>query len=484
MGHTGFEGGDVPTMVKTRFAPSPTGYLHLGGARTAIFNWLFARHHKGRFVLRIEDTDRERSTEESVNEILEAMRWLGMDWDEGPFFQTQRMDIYKEAAHRLLEEGKAYYCYCTPEELEAMREEALAKGLPPRYDGRCRNLASPPPDAPPPVIRFKTPQEGETVVHDLVKGDVTFPNSQLDDFIIVRSDGTPTYNFVVVIDDAEMNITHIIRGDDHLNNTPKQILLYQALGYTLPQFAHVSMILGHDHTRLSKRHGATSVLAYRDEGYLPEALFNFLVRLGWSHGDQEVFTTKELIEYFDLDSVSSSAAVYNPDKLLWLNAQHMKMTSDSRLASELIPFLKREGIVGSDQLSLTWLEKVVASLKERAKTLKEMAQMARFYFCDPQGYDPKGERKFLKPAVLPLFAELVEEFSALSDFTEEGIEAAFNRVLERNGLKLGKLAQPCRVALTGGTVSPGIFEVIAILGKEVTIRRLKKAMKHIEGIGP
>ena len=465
-------------MVKTRFAPSPTGYLHLGGARTAIFNWLFARHHGGKFVLRIEDTDRERSTQESVDEILEAMRWLGMDWDEGPFFQTQRMDIYKEAVQRLLDEGKAYYCYCTPEELEAMREEARAKGEPPRYNGRCRELTSPPPNAPPPVIRFKTPRDGETVVRDLVKGEVVFPNGQLDDFIIVRSDGTPTYNFVVVVDDAEMGITHVIRGDDHLNNTPKQILLYQALGYQVPEFAHVSMILGHDHTRLSKRHGATSVLAYREEGYLPEALFNFLVRLGWSHGDQEVFTKKELIDYFDLDSVSSAAAVYNPEKLLWLNAQHMKMADDSRLARDLIPFLEREGIL-KKQPDLGWLERVVASLKERAKTLKEMAQMARFYFEDPQEYDEKGKRKFLKPKVAPLFQDLVEELSGLPDFSEESVEGAFNRVLEKHGLKLGKLAQPVRVALTGGTVSPGIFEVVSIVGREATLRRLKRAIEEI-----
>ena len=466
-------------MVRTRFAPSPTGYLHLGGARTAIFNWLFARHHGGKFVLRIEDTDRERSTQESVEEILKAMRWLGMDWDEGPYLQTQRMDLYKTAAQRLLDDGKAYYCYCTPEELEAMREEALAKGLPPRYDGRCRHLSSPPPNAPPPVIRFKTPREGETVVNDLVKGTVSFPNSQLDDFIIVRSDGTPTYNFVVVVDDAEMGITHVIRGDDHLNNTPKQILLYQALGYELPHFAHVSMILGPDHSRLSKRHGATSVLAYKEEGYLPEALFNFLVRLGWSHGDQEVFTKEELIEYFDLDSVSSAAAVYNPDKLLWLNAQHMKMADDGRLADELVPFLREEGITEIPE-DKGWLERVVASLKERARTLKEMAQMARFYFEDPEEYDEKGKRKFLKPAVVPLFQELIEEFERLESFGEEEVEKAFNNVLEKNGLKLGKLAQPVRVALTGGTVSPGIFEVVSIVGKEAAIRRLNRAVEIIE----
>ena len=430
--------------------------------------------------MRIEDTDRERSTQESVDEILEVMKWLGMDWDEGPFFQTQRMEIYQKAAQQLLDEGKAYYCYCTQEELEVMRKEALAKGEPPRYNGRCRKLVNPPPNAFPPVIRFKTPEAGETVVCDLVKGKVTFPNSQMDDFIIVRSDGTPTYNFVVVVDDAEMGITHVIRGDDHLNNTPKQILLYKALGHTIPEFAHVSMILGHDHTRLSKRHGATSVLAYKREGYLPEALFNFLVRLGWSHGDQEVFTREELIEYFTLDSVSSAAAVYNPDKLLWLNAQHVKMAGNSRLARDLEPFLGRAGLLKDSQIDLPWLERVVASLKERAKTLEEMVQMARFYFEDPEGYDEKGKKKFLKPQVVPLFQELIEELSRMDGFSEEEVEGAFNRVLERFGLKLGKLAQPVRVALTGGTVSPGIFEVVVILGKETTIRRLNRAIKNIE----
>jgi len=468
--------------IRTRFAPSPTGYLHIGGARTALFSWLFARKHGGQFILRIEDTDRERSTDASVQAILDGMKWLQLDYDEGPYFQTERMARYKAVIRQLLNNGQAYHCYCSQEELESMRAEQIARKEKPRYDGRYRDFEGTPPAGINPVIRFRNPIEGHVVINDLVKGAVVVENSELDDLIIARSDGTPTYNLTVVVDDLDMEITHVIRGDDHLNNTPKQILLYHALGYSLPEFAHVSMILGSDHTRLSKRHGATSVLAYREEGYLPEALFNFLVRLGWSHGDQEVFSSEELVEYFDLDSVSSAAAVYNPEKLLWLNAQHMKNAGNPRLAAELIPFLEKEGIVSSKP-PMDWLEKVVASLKERAKTLKEMAQMARFYFEDPIEYDPKGEKKFLKPAVVPLFEELIEEFSAIADFTEEEIEAAFTRVLERNELKLGKLAQPCRVALTGGTVSPGIFEVIAILGKEITIRRLNRAVEHIEGKG-
>ncbi len=467
-------------MVKVRFAPSPTGYLHLGGARTAIFNWLFARHNNGIFVLRIEDTDKSRSTEESIHEILEAMEWLGLDWDEGPYRQTDRMEIYKREVQRLLDEGKAYYCYCTPEELEERKKKALEEGRMPKYDGRCRERKEPR-EGVKPVVRLKVNQEGETVIHDLIKGEVVYPNSQLDDFILVRSDGTPTYNFVVVVDDALMGITHVIRGDDHLNNTPKQIQLYQALGYDPPLFAHVPMILGPDRTRLSKRHGATSVLAYREEGYLPEALFNFLVRLGWSHGDQEIFSREELIKYFSLENVGKSPAVYNPDKLLWLNAHYIKTGDTQRLARLLIPFLVREGLLEKgEEPPIQWLCRVVDTLKERAKTLKEMAQMASFYFKEPESYDPKGERKFLKAGLLPYLEALVQELEALEDFSEEKVEDAFNRVMKKFDIKLKHLAQPCRVALTGKTVSPGIFEVISVLGREKTVSRLKKAIKHIK----
>ncbi len=467
-------------MVKVRFAPSPTGYLHLGGARTAIFNWLFARHNKGRFILRIEDTDRSRSTEDSIQEILEALVWLGLNWDEGPYRQTERMEIYKKEAQRLLEEKKAYYCYCTPQELEERRKKALEGGRMPQYDGRCRGKTGAR-EGINPVIRLKVDQEGETVIHDLIKGEVVYPNSQLDDFILVRSDGTPTYNFVVVVDDALMGITHVIRGDDHLNNTPKQIQLYRALGYEPPQFAHVPMILGPDRARLSKRHGATSVLAYREEGYLPEALFNFLVRLGWSHGDQEIFSKEELIRYFSLENVGKSPAVYNPDKLLWLNAHYIKTGETERLAKLLVPFLAREGLIREGaETDMGWLCRVVDTLKERSKTLKEMAQMAAFYFREPREYDPKGDRKFLKPQVLPYLEALVQELEKLDDFSEEEIERTFNRVLERFGIKLKHLAQPCRVALTGKTVSPGIFEIVSVMGKEAAISRLDKAIKHIK----
>lgn len=466
-------------MVKTRFAPSPTGYLHLGGARTAIFNWLFARHHRGKFLLRIEDTDKSRSTEESIQEILEAMKWLGLDWDEGPYRQTERTEIYNREIQRLLEEGKAYYCYCTPEELEERRKKALAEGLMPKYDGRCRERKGPRKGVNP-VVRLKVEQKGETVINDLIKGKVVYPNAQLDDFILVRSDGTPTYNFVVVVDDALMDITHVIRGDDHLNNTPKQIQLYRALGYEPPLFAHVPMILGPDRARLSKRHGATSVLAYKEEGYLPEALLNFLVRLGWSHGDQEVFFKEELIQYFSLEHVGKSPAVYNPEKLLWLNAHYIKTGDTKRLASFLIPFLKKEGLIkeGPDPKMLGL---VVETLKERSRTLKEMAQMAAFYFKAPAEYDPKGASKFLTPEVLPYLQALIHELERLGSFEEEDVKAAFDAVMEKSAIKLKHLAQPCRVAITGRRVSPGIFEIMVVLGKGESISRLKRAIAFIEG---
>jgi glutamyl-tRNA synthetase len=466
-------------MVKARFAPSPTGYLHLGGARTATFNWLFARHHRGKFLLRIEDTDKSRSTEESIREILEAMEWLGLDWDEGLYRQTERADIYNREIQRLLEEGKVYYCYCTPEELEERRKKALKEGCMPKYDGRCRERKEPRRGVNP-VVRLKVEQDGEMVINDLVKGKVVYPNAQLDDFILVRSDGTPTYNFVVVVDDALMGITHVIRGDDHLNNTPKQIQLYRALGYEPPEFAHVSMILGADRTRLSKRHGATSVLAYKEEGYLPEALLNFLIRLGWSHGDQEIFSKEELIQYFSLEHVGKSPAVYNPEKLLWLNAHYIKTGDTKRLASLLIPFLKKEDLIEEEPDPKT-LGLVVETLKERSRTLKEMAQMAAFYFKAPTEYDPKGASKFLTPEVLPYLQALVSELERLDSFEEGDVKAAFDTVMENFSIKLKHLAQPCRVAITGRRVSPGIFEIMVVLGKGETVRRLRKATSFIEG---
>ncbi len=469
--------------VKVRFAPSPTGYLHIGGARTALFNWLFARHHGGVFVLRIEDTDRSRSTEEYIEAILDGMRWLKLDWDEGPYRQTDRMDIYQRYAQRLIEEGRAYYCYCSPEELEKKRQAAIEKGLTPKYDGTCRDLKNPPSDRPA-AIRFRMPEAGHTMVHDLIRGNVSYPNDMFDDFIIVRSDGTPTYNFVVVVDDLEMGITHVIRGDDHLNNTPKQIHIYRALGAEPPQFAHLPMILGPDKTRLSKRHGATSVQAYREQGYLPDALVNYLVRLGWSYGDQEIFTREELIEKFSLDGVSKAAAVFNPEKLLWLNGQYIKNTPTEELVELVKPFLKEAGLTEEpDSLEPQWLSKAVQTQKERAKTLKEMAQNMYYYFRDDYPFDEKAKEKFLNEKTLPYLKDIYQRLSALEEFTEESLEKAFMDSIESLGIKLKHLAQPVRVALTGGTRSPGIFEVVYLIGREETLKRIERAIRTIEPNG-
>jgi len=466
-------------MVRVRFAPSPTGYLHLGGARTALFNWLFARHNKGSFILRIEDTDRSRSTEEYIEAIIEGMRWLKLDWDEGPYRQTERFDIYRSYVDRLLKEGKAYRCYCTPEELEERRQKAISEGRTPGYDRRCLDIKEIIPDRPF-AVRFKMPRTGEVVIRDLIKGEVVFENSQLDDLIIMRSDGTPTYNFVVVVDDVEMGITHVIRGDDHLNNTPKQVHIYQALGYDTPEFAHLPMILGADKTRLSKRHGATSVLAYRDMGYLPDALVNYLVRLGWSFGDQEIFTREELIEHFSFDNVGKSSAVFNPEKLLWLNSQYIMRSNERDLAEQVIPFLIKEGIIGAgSEIDIEWLSKAVRTLKERAKTLIDLARMLRYYIAQEVEYQEKAEMKFLTPQTLLYIKELRNSISELREFTVSEIERVFKEFIERHHIKLGQVAQPVRVALTGGTESPGIFEVIEVMGKEKVLKRLDRAIEHI-----
>ena len=465
------------SQVRVRFAPSPTGYLHIGGVRTALFNWLFARHEKGRFILRIEDTDRERSTPEAIQAILDGMKWVGLDWDEGPLYQTDRLAIYKEQADRLLAEGKAYLCYCTEEELEARRKEALARKELPKYDGRCRRRSGAAPAGVSPVTRFVSPQDGQTTVHDLIKGDVTFDNAQLDDLVIVRSNGMPTYNFGVVVDDARMAITHVIRGDDHLNNTPRQILLYQALGYEPPLFGHLSMILGMDKVKLSKRHGATSVLEYQEAGYLPEALVNYLVRLGWSHGDQEVFSTQEMIEKFSLANITRSPAAFNPEKLLWLNGHYLKTADTTRVAELLLPFLRKRGVLdGGAQPDLAWLRKLVVALRERSQTLVEMADKAAPFFQESVMMDQDAAKKFLTVAVQPAFARLVAVLDQTSVFEHDALEQGFKSVLAETGLSMGKLAQPVRVALTGGTVSPGIFDVMALLGRERTLARLKKAI--------
>jgi glutamyl-tRNA synthetase len=464
--------------VRTRFAPSPSGYLHIGGARTALFNWLFARRHGGKFILRVEDTDRQRSTDASIHAIVDSLRWLDLVWDEGPFFQSERTDVYRARAETLLAAGKAYRCWCTPEELDARREAAQAAGRRPAYDRSCRGLHAPPAGRTTFTLRFRTPTDGETRVDDQVKGPVAFQNTELDDFIILRSDGTPIYNFCVVVDDVDMRITHVIRGDDHLANTPRQVLLYEALGAPLPVFAHVPLILGLDKTRLSKRHGATSVTAYRDMGYLPHALVNYLARLGWSHGDQELFTRVELVEYFALEQVGKSAGVFNPEKLAWVNFQLLKETPPDVLADLVVPFLERAGLpVPTDR---AWLAQALATLRERAKTLVELADMARFYLVEAVEVPPALAAKHLKPETAPALDDLVGRLAALPDWDPAAIERAFHATLAAHGLALGKLAQPVRVAVTGGTVSPGIFEVLDVLGRERTLARLRAARARLD----
>jgi len=463
------------STVRLRFAPSPTGYLHVGGARTALFNWLLARKEKGTFILRIEDTDVARSTQESVDAILQGMAWLGLDWDEGPFYQSERFPIYREFVEKLVAEGKAYRCYCTPEELEAKREQAMKEGRKPKYDGTCRNGVEVSGEKPC-VIRFKAPQEGVTAFDDLIKGRISFNNDELDDLIIQRSDGTPTYNFVVVIDDATMGITTVIRGDDHINNTPRQILLYEALGYPVPRFAHVPMILGADKTRLSKRHGATSVMAYRDMGFLPEAMVNYLVRLGWSHGDQEIFSREELIEKFSIEAVGKSAGVFNPDKLLWLNHHYIKESPPERLAQLLVPFMAERGI---DPAAGPSLPLVVKTLQERSRTLVEMADGAMFYYRGDVAYDEQAAARHLVPDAAPLLGALADRLEVLADFSQGGIETLFREFIAEKGIKLGQVGPAVRVALCGGTASPGIYEVIEALGREETLRRLRRAVAFI-----
>lgn len=464
------------SKVITRFPPSPTGHLHIGGARTAIFNWLYARHFGGRFILRIEDTDLARSTEESIRAITESLEWLGIDWDEGPYFQTQRLDLYRQKAHELVAQGKAYWCACQPGELEARRKRAMAAGLKPKYDGTCRDKGLK--EQPGAVIRFRAPQDGRTVVRDLVKGSIAFENAELDDLIILRSDGVATYNFAVVIDDLTMGITHIIRGDDHLNNTPRQTQLYEALGAILPEFAHVPMILGTDRTRLSKRHGATSVLAYREMGYLPQALFNYLVRLGWSSGDQEIFSRPELVEKFGLENVGRSAGIFNPDKLLWLNAHYIKGSDAKELASLLAPFLKAKGLEDACTADLDYLAAAAATLATRSRTLVEMAEGAEF-FCREMPFEPKAAQKFLTPEALGPLTRLRQELTG-TPFDHDSLSVLFERLAADLGLKLGQLAQPVRVALTGKTVSPGVFEIMEVLGRERVFSRLDRALGHIE----
>ncbi len=465
--------------TRTRFAPSPTGYLHVGGARTALFSWLHARKHGGRFILRIEDTDIERSTIESVNAILEGMTWLGLEYDEGPIYQTERFDRYKEVIQQLLDSGDAYRCYCTKEELERMRAEQMGRKEKPRYNGCCRPGAEPR-EGVNPVIRFRNPVEGAVIVDDLVRGKIVFNNSELDDLIIARSDGTPTYNLTVVVDDLDMGVTHVIRGDDHINNTPRQINILKALGAELPQYAHVPMILGDDGKRLSKRHGAVSVMQYREDGFLPEALLNYLVRLGWSYGDRELFSLDEMISLFDIKDVNKAASTFNSEKLLWLNHQYIMNSDPAHVAHHLSYQMGRLDI---DPVDGPELVEVVKVQRERTKTLVEMAQNSAFFYRDFDCYDEKAARKNLKPAAVEALADMLDAFKALPDWSSEAIHKVVVETAELRELKLGKIAQPLRVAVAGGPVSPPIDITLELLGRERTVQRIERAIAWIEAQG-
>ena len=460
--------------VRTRFAPSPTGYLHVGGARTALYCWLYARKMKGKFVLRIEDTDLERSTPAHIQTILDAMKWLGLDWDEGPFYQTQRFDRYKEIIQKLLDEGKAYRCYCSKERLEGLRECQIANKDKPRYDGYCRNLKEF--QECPYVIRFRNPEEGSVKFDDLVHGPIEFQNSELDDLVIARSDGSPTYNFCVVVDDFDMGITHVIRGDDHINNTPRQINILKALGAEPPLYAHVPMILGDDGKRLSKRHGAVDVMLYRKEGYLPEALLNYLVRLGWSHGDQEIFSIDEMVELFDIKDVNKAPAAFNTDKLQWLN-QHYLKTSDPHHVAEYLKWnMEDEGIDLAKGPDLT---EIVKAQAERCKTLKEVVEKSRFFYEEFTEYDENSAKKNLTPDAIQILQAIANRLVELTDWKAEPIHQTIIDTSETLEIKLGKVAQPIRVAVTGGAISPPIDITIEMIGRERTLKRLERAIKFI-----
>ena len=463
--------------VRVRFAPSPTGHLHVGGARTALFNWLFARHHRGTFILRIEDTDRSRSTDENIVAIVDALTWLGLDWDEGPptsgYRQTERFEIYREHAQRMLAAGSAYYCDCPPELLDREREAAQKRNETFRYSGRCRDRG-----LTAGALRLRIPTEGATVVNDLIHGPVTFEHSQLDDWILVRTDGTPTYNFCVVVDDVTMGITHVIRGDDHLSNTPKQILCYEALDYAVPEFAHVSLILGKDKSRLSKRHGATSVQAFRDAGIPADALVNYLARLGWSYGDQEVFSRAELVELFDIKNVATSAAVFDATKLEWLSQHYLKTMTGDKLAELAMPFIRAAGLTPPEDRAR--FIGMLDTLRERAKTLVELVEQGRFYFERPASYDPKAAQKLFTPEGARRLGLMIERLEAAPDFTVATIEPVVRALTEELGLKLVDLAQLARLAVTGRTASPPIFDVLALIGRDESLARLRRAREVAE----
>lgn len=458
--------------VRTRFAPSPTGYLHIGGARTALFSWLYARKHGGQFVLRIEDTDRERSTQAAVDAILDGMKWLDLDYDEGPIFQMDRMERYQQAGNQLLKEGKAYRCDCSKERLEALRETQMANQEKPRYDGHCRERTDFDPSKPH-VIRFKNPQTGQVVFNDLVRGEICVQNAELDDLVLVRTDGIPTYNFAVVIDDADMKMTTVIRGDDHINNTPRQINLFHALGLTPPAFGHVPMILGGDGKRLSKRHGAVSVTQYRDEGFLSKALVNYLVRLGWSHGDQEIFTIDEMIQYFDVSQVNHAPAAFNSEKLLWLNQHYLKTEPLNVIMKALTPFLSK---------TIDWqdgapLADVVAALRERAKTLVELADKVGAFYSTPTDYAPELAEQYLQPKQQVIFEHLTTVLSTVEEWTVTNLHEIIQEVTKALGLKMPELAIPVRVALLNTTQSPSLDQTLYLLGKERVLAGLKQVLK-------
>jgi glutamyl-tRNA synthetase len=466
---------------RLRFAPSPTGYLHIGGARTALFNWLWARHTGGTFVLRIEDTDRERSTREAVAAILDGMRWLGLDWDEGPgvggphgpYFQTERLDIYKEYGERLIRKGEAFACYCTREELDGLRKQAEAEKRQFRYPGTCREKPFDPSRRH--VIRFRVPETGATTYHDLVKGPISTPHDTLQDEVILRSDGIPLYNFGALVDDITMGITLVARGDDHVNNTARQILMYQALGVAPPVFAHLPMILGPDKTRLSKRHGATSVTAYRDMGYLPHAVVNYLARLGWSHGDEEIFSMEDLVRAFDFKDVGNTAGVFNPEKMQWVNHVWMKKLPLPELAMKALPFFLAAGLPARDDAKLLHVATVA---QERAKTFGDMVEQFRYCYA-PIRLDPKAREKHLTEEAKPLIEAIRSGIASMEVLATPALEKLFHATAESRGLGIGKVAQPVRVALTGGTASPGIYDVVQILGKEETLERLDAAVRAI-----
>lgn len=466
--------------VVTRFAPSPTGYLHVGGARTALFSWLHARKSGGQFILRIEDTDRERSTDASVQVILDGMRWLGLDYDVGPVYQTERFDRYREIIQKLLDKGDAYHCYCSKETLDAMRAEQMANKQKPKYDRRCLGLTSAPKDTPP-VVRFKNPDGGSVSFKDLVRGDISVANQELDDLIIARSDGTPTYNLTVVVDDMDMGVTQVIRGDDHINNTPRQINILQALGADMPQYAHVPMILGNDGKRLSKRHGAVSVLQYRDDGFLPQALLNYLVRLGWSHGDQELFSREQMVELFEISQVNNTASVFNTEKLLWLNQHYIKNSSAEDLLPHLLPHLEELGLDTSKGADII---RVIEAHQERSKTLKDMAKEMGFFYRNIDNYDEKAANKNLRPAAMVLLQGFHDRLQKLAPWNAAAIHEQMELLIADHEVGFGALGLPVRVAVTGGTSSPSIDLTLELLGREICLQRLTLAIEWISRRNP